>query len=51
LPSTSVEQYTATLATWFGVAELELNALLPYLKNFGGGAGFPNYPTNLGFLG
>ena len=51
LPSTSVEQYTATLATWFGVAESELNALLPYLKNFGAGAGLANYPTNLGFLG
>lgn len=51
LPSTSVEQYAATLARWFGVADTELYGLLPYLKNFGSAAGFPNYPTNLGFLG
>jgi uncharacterized protein (DUF1501 family) len=51
LPSTSVEQYAATLAKWFGVADTELYDLLPYLKNFGSSAGFPNYPTNLGFLG
>jgi len=50
LPSTSVEQYAATLANWFGVADSELNGLLPYLKNFGAGAGVPNYPTNLGFM-
>jgi uncharacterized protein (DUF1501 family) len=50
LPSTSVDQYAATLARWFGVADSELNAVLPNLKNFGAGAGFPNYPTNLGFF-
>jgi uncharacterized protein (DUF1501 family) len=50
LPSTSVDQYAATLAKWFGVADSEMGALLPNLKNFGVAAGRPDYPTNLGFL-
>ena len=51
LPSSSVDQYAATLATWFGVADTELNGLLPNIKNFGNGASVPGYPLNLGFLG
>jgi uncharacterized protein (DUF1501 family) len=46
LPSTSVDQYAATLARWFGVSESELPDVLPHLSNFGG----TDYPTNLGFL-
>lgn len=51
LPSTSVDQYAATLAKWFGVADSEMGNLLPNLKNFGAAAGRPDYPTNLGFMG
>lgn len=51
LPSTSVDQFAATLATWFGVTNSELQLLLPNLKNFGVIGGRPDYPVNLGFLG
>jgi uncharacterized protein (DUF1501 family) len=47
LPSTSVDQYAATLARWFGVADAELASVLPNLGHFGG----PSYPVNLGFMG
>jgi uncharacterized protein (DUF1501 family) len=50
IPSTSVDQYAATLARWFGVADNELNQILPNLRNFGASAGFAQYPTDLGFL-
>jgi hypothetical protein len=47
LPSTSVDQYAATLARWFGVTDAELVSVLPDLKHFGS----VDYPVNLGFLG
>ena len=50
LPSTSVDQYAATLARWFGVADTELHAVLPNLRHFGDRAGRPDYPVNLGFM-
>lgn len=50
IPSTSVEQFAATLARWFGVDENELASILPNLKNFGAAAGHTAYPTDLGFL-
>ena len=50
IPSSSVDQYAATLARWFGVGAGELNALLPNLSNFGAAAGRPDYPADLGFM-
>ncbi len=46
LPSTSVDQYASTLATWFGVQGAEMNGILPNLGNFNS----VDYPTNLGFM-
>ncbi len=43
LPSTSIDQYGATLARWFGVAEPELPAVFPNLRSFA--------RQDLGFLG
>ena len=51
LPSTSVDQYAATLAKWFGVADSELTGILPNISRFGTAAGRPDYPVNLGFMG
>jgi uncharacterized protein (DUF1501 family) len=49
LPSASVDQYAATLATWFGVEANELAEILPNLRNFGAPTAV-DYPINLGFL-
>jgi len=35
IPSSSVDQYAATLLGWFGVADGDLNGVLPNLANFG----------------
>ncbi len=35
IPSTSVDQYAATLLRWFGAGDGQLNAVLPNLANFG----------------
>ena len=51
LPSTSVDQYAATMAQWFGVSGPELNGILPNLRHFGSAANRPDYPQNLGFMG
>ena len=47
LPSTSVDQYAATLAKWFGVTDGELPGILPNIGHFGGAG----YPVDLGFMG
>jgi uncharacterized protein (DUF1501 family) len=57
LPTTSVDQYAATLATWFGVNPVEVNgaiseveSILPNLKHFGVTANGINYSKNMGFM-
>ena len=47
LPRTSVDQYAATLARWFGVNDTELAGILPNLANFTVANG---YPPDLGFM-
>jgi uncharacterized protein (DUF1501 family) len=42
IPTTSVDQYAATLASWFGVANGDLPAIFPNLANFSA--------ANLGFM-
>jgi uncharacterized protein (DUF1501 family) len=36
LPTTSVDQYGATMAKWFGVAETEMTQVFPHIGNFSG---------------
>jgi uncharacterized protein (DUF1501 family) len=43
IPTTAVDQYAATLATWFGVSAADLPAIFPNLANFS--------TSNLGFMG
>jgi len=43
IPTTSVEQYAATLARWYGLPDANLATVFPKIANF------PN--TNLGFMG
>lgn len=44
LPKISVDQYAATIARWFGLADPDLLSVFPNLKNFAGPA------QNLGFM-
>ncbi len=50
LPSTSVDQYAATLAKWFGVEASEMAGVLPNINRFGAAGGRLDYPIDLGFL-
>jgi uncharacterized protein (DUF1501 family) len=43
IPTTSVEQYAATLATWYGLSSADLSAVFPLIGRFA--------TPNLGFLG
>jgi len=43
IPTTSVEQYAATLATWYGLSSADLSAVFPLISRFA--------TPNLGFLG
>jgi len=42
IPTTAVDQYAATLASWYGLAAADLPTVFPFLSNFGS--------NNLGFL-
>ena len=42
LPTTSVDQYAATLARWFGVSDSDMRLVLPNIGNFGS--------SNVGFM-
>jgi uncharacterized protein (DUF1501 family) len=42
IPTTSVEQYAATLATWYGLSSADLSAVFPLISRFA--------TPNLGFL-
>ena len=42
IPTTSLDQYAATLATWYGLAAADLPTVFPKLSRFS--------PPNLGFL-
>jgi hypothetical protein len=44
LPTSSVDQYAATLARWFGVADADIASVLPYIGNY------PPASRTLGFL-
>jgi uncharacterized protein (DUF1501 family) len=52
LPTTSVDQYAATLAKWFGVPDADLNSILPNLKNFNNvtAPSGISYPRDMGFM-
>jgi uncharacterized protein (DUF1501 family) len=43
IPTTALDQYAATLATWFGVQATDLPSIFPNLANFS--------TSNLGFMG
>jgi uncharacterized protein (DUF1501 family) len=34
IPTTSLDQYAATLGGWFGVSDTDLNGIFPNLRNF-----------------
>jgi uncharacterized protein (DUF1501 family) len=46
LPTTSVDQYAATMGRWFGATDTEMAGVLPGLSRFGR----TDYPLDLGFM-
>jgi uncharacterized protein (DUF1501 family) len=51
VPSTSVDQYAATLAKWFGVTDAEMPTIFPNINNFGVTFKGITYAKNMGFMG
>ncbi|KPC49874.1 DUF1501 domain-containing protein [Amantichitinum ursilacus] len=47
IPTTSVDQYVATLATWFGVTPTQLSSVVPNLASFTNAG----WPASVGFMG
>jgi uncharacterized protein (DUF1501 family) len=43
IPTTSIEQYAATLASWYGLSSADLSAVFPLISHFSS--------SNLGFMG
>jgi uncharacterized protein (DUF1501 family) len=43
IPTTSIDQYAATLARWYGVADADIPVIFPFVSRFA--------TSNLGFLG
>ena len=43
IPTTSADQYAATLARWFGIEDIDLGVVAPNLDNF--------VVRDLGFMG
>ncbi len=55
IPTTSVDQYGATMGKWFGLNDAQLLDILPNLKNFNGNTLVVNgttytYPRDVGFM-
>lgn len=50
IPTTSLDQFAATLALWFGVDQDSLPQILPNLNQFGRSMYGIDYSINLGFL-
>jgi uncharacterized protein (DUF1501 family) len=50
LPRTSVDQYAATMAKWFGVTEDEMPNVLGNINNFGVPGNRLDYPWDMGFM-
>ena len=55
IPTTSVDQYGATMGKWFGLSDPQLLDILPNLKNFNGNTLVVNgttytYPRDVGFM-
>ncbi|HHM12888.1 MAG TPA: DUF1501 domain-containing protein, partial [Planctomycetaceae bacterium] len=41
IPTTSVDEYAAELALWYGATNSDLDTILPNIRNFYGGSGSP----------